>query len=236
MQNKTIEKLKAQALEALKERQMVIAHQHDLINTSALVKESLDVVLSKPEYIPTVINDDLRRAWIAAKHSSVLLKSMGELGAGQKRVKEQPGCISRAFTEACEIISRKIPDSITLNMEVSENLPPTSIPDYLLVRCALNLLLNSLDAIPEKGWIKISSRTRGAGKKKSVTVIVEDNGKGIKKRDLPRVFNWDFSTKRKDYGIGLFIIKTVMERYKGGLKIESVRGKGTVVTLKIPLA
>jgi len=236
VQDKTIEKLRTQLLTSKKEQQIVMAHQHDLINTLALVKDGLDVVLSKPEYIPSVINDDIRRAWIAAKHSSVLLKSMGELGAGQKRIKEKPGCISRAFAEACEIISRKIPDSISLNMDISENLPPTSIPDYLLVRCALNLLLNSLDAIPDRGWIKISSRTRGTGKKKSVVVIVADNGKGIKKRDLPKVFNWDFSTKHKDYGIGLFIIKTVMERYKGDFKIDSTRGKGTSVTLKIPLA
>jgi signal transduction histidine kinase len=234
--DKTVDVLREKLGHIEKEHQMLLAHQHDLVNTSGLVTKSLEEIASKPELIPSIIQDELRRAGIAAKHFSILVESMHDLTGSEKLRKGPQGDISRSFMEAREIIARKIPNSITVNVKLPAGLPTSVIPDNLLVRCAMNLLLNSLDAIPNRGRIEVGCGRKLRGKGKRIEVVIRDTGRGILKRDLSKVFNWDFSTKGKKYGMGLFIVKTIMDKYGGSVNIESTRGKGTKIRLGIPVA
>jgi len=215
---------------------IILAQQHDLLNTAALAVQALDRVCSKPELIPPLIMHDLRSARIAAKHSAVLIQTADKLAAGPASGKPEPGSIARSFQEAYEIIARKIPDSVTVSIEVPDNLPPSRIPDSALVRCALNLLLNASEAIKDRGHIEVTTGTRPRRNAKHVDVLVRDNGEGIRKRDLGKAFDWGFSTRGKKQGFGLFIVKRIIEMHGGRVAIDSKRGKGTTVSLKIPLA
>lgn len=235
-QEKTIEQLKDQLQVVDRERQMIMAQQHDLVNTSGLVTDALSNIWSKPELIPPVMLEDLKTARIGAKHSFVLVKSLSELISEKTGKKDKPASISRAFSEAYEIIARKIADSISVEIKIPDELPLSSVPEHLLVRCALNLLLNARDSIQGRGRIEVTCPVKPRGKAKHVDVIIKDNGRGILKRNLPKVLDWAFSTKGKKYGMGLFVVKTVMDKYGGDVKVDSVRGKGTSVRLKIPIA
>ncbi|MCK4784579.1 MAG: hypothetical protein KAV87_12575 [Desulfobacteraceae bacterium] len=235
-QEKTIEQLKDQLQVVDRERQMIMAQQHDLVNTSGLVTDALSNIWSKPELIPPVMLEDLKTARIGAKHSFVLVKSLSELTSEKTGKKDKPASISRAFSEAYEIIARKIADSISVEIKIPDDLPLSAVPEHLLVRCTLNLILNARDAIQGRGWIVVRCPVKPRGKAKHVEVIIKDNGRGILKRNLPKVLDWAFSTKGKKYGMGLFVVKTVMDKYGGDVKVDSVRGKGTSVRLKIPIA
>jgi signal transduction histidine kinase len=64
---------------------------------------------------------------------------------------------------------------------------------------------------------------------------VKDNGWGIKKDDLNKVTDPFFTTKSKGTGLGLSVTKQIIEFHNGSLNIESEEGRGTVVTVRIPV-
>ena len=68
-----------------------------------------------------------------------------------------------------------------------------------------------------------------------VEVVVEDNGSGIAEDVLPKIFEPLFSTKSFGIGLGMPIVKQIMEQMHGGIKVDSVLGEGTRVVLWLPL-
>ncbi len=115
----------------------------------------------------------------------------------------------------------------------------------------LNLITNARDALAEKEsgkiWIKIGVESIGSGdakkfnvqNKKFVVVSVKDNGEGIEKKNLKKIFEPFFSTKEKDKvkgsGIGLYITKRIVTAHGGFVKVNSLRGKGTTFFIYLPL-
>ena len=63
---------------------------------------------------------------------------------------------------------------------------------------------------------------------------IEDNGKGIRKKDLKQTFNPFFSTKTKGSGLGLYVVKKIVEEHNGEITVESKPGEGTKVEIKLP--
>jgi two-component sensor histidine kinase len=88
-----------------------------------------------------------------------------------------------------------------------------------------NLLKNALDAMDEKGKIDVFITDHGF----QVTIDVTDNGKGISKANLKKVFNPGFTTKKRGWGLGLTLTKRIVEQYhKGEIYVKwSEPGKGT---------
>ncbi len=98
----------------------------------------------------------------------------------------------------------------------------------------LNLLLNSIAAIPGRGTISISARTDpGAG---VLEIAVADDGAGIKGSDLGQVFHPFFSTKKEGTGLGLSISRKTVDAHGGTITVESREGRGTTFTIRLPLA
>jgi two-component system nitrogen regulation sensor histidine kinase NtrY len=68
-----------------------------------------------------------------------------------------------------------------------------------------------------------------------VIITVADNGIGIAKEDFNRIFEPKFTTKSSGMGLGLGIIKNIIENYKGTITLESQKGKGTTFTVSLPI-
>ncbi len=66
-------------------------------------------------------------------------------------------------------------------------------------------------------------------------IVVEDNGIGIKTTDISRIFEPKFTTKSSGMGLGLGIIKNIIENYKGSINFETEYGKGTRFTVSLPI-
>ncbi|MDD5254453.1 MAG: PAS domain S-box protein [Candidatus Omnitrophica bacterium] len=95
-----------------------------------------------------------------------------------------------------------------------------------------NILNNAYEAIPaESGRIEIHA----VRDKHSISVRVQDNGMGIDKEHLERIFDPFFTTKAKGTGLGLTVCKQILNLHGGTLGIESEKGKGTTVTVNLPL-
>jgi nitrogen-specific signal transduction histidine kinase len=94
-----------------------------------------------------------------------------------------------------------------------------------------NLLVNSIQAVSEKGEIHVLTR----GSKKNVFIIVQDNGVGISKEHLPKIFDFMFSTKPTGSGLGLSTTKKIISDHHGEISVKSEVNKGTVFRIRIPV-
>src|SRR5690606_22967008 len=103
-----------------------------------------------------------------------------------------------------------------------------------LIRVITNLVKNAIQAIPEdqeQKSVVVSIRREG----ENVLIEVTDNGTGIDTRNAMHIFEPKFTTKSSGMGLGLGIIKNIIENYKGPLTFESQPGQGTTVTVSLPI-
>jgi two-component system sensor histidine kinase FlrB len=99
----------------------------------------------------------------------------------------------------------------------------------LLHRMLLNLVLNALRESPMEGTIGLKGRIAGS----DVFIVVEDSGPGIQDERMARIFDPMFSTSREGCGLGLPIVKRIVESHNGKITVSSSR-KGTRFSISIP--
>jgi len=113
-----------------------------------------------------------------------------------------------------------------------KGLPPVRIDVSQLNLAISNLLLNSIQAVSEKGEIHLFTRKS----KKNLFVVIQDNGAGIPKEVLPRIFDFMFSTKPTGSGLGLSIAKKIISDHHGEISVKSEVNKGAAFRIRIPLS
>jgi two-component system sensor histidine kinase HydH len=122
--------------------------------------------------------------------------------------------------------------SVTLRSDLSDA-GPMSGDRERIHEVLLNLLLNAMEASREGETITVALRVReGAGE---TVVSVADQGVGMGAETLERVFEPFYSTRSNGTGLGLSLVKVIVEQHAGQIDIQSVEHKGTTVTLRFPI-
>jgi signal transduction histidine kinase len=98
----------------------------------------------------------------------------------------------------------------------------------------LNLVLNGIQAQPDGGRVEVSARVDRQRGHNRVVVRVVDSGSGIDPKTARRVFEPFYTTREKGSGLGLFVVKRIVEEHRGRVKIEMADGGGTVVEISLP--
>jgi signal transduction histidine kinase len=94
-----------------------------------------------------------------------------------------------------------------------------------------NILINSIEAIGENpGEIRLQMKE----KRRRISLVISDNGIGLDASELELIFEEDYSTKEIGTGLGLFIVKRIVDLHQGTIKIESRKHRGTSVILDLP--
>lgn len=101
-----------------------------------------------------------------------------------------------------------------------------------LVRVVTNLVKNALQAIPEDQNPKVVVAVFSS--EDSIKIEVADNGVGISAENKDKIFEPKFTTKSSGMGLGLGMVKNIVETYKGNITFTSQLGKGTVFTVTFP--
>ena len=104
-----------------------------------------------------------------------------------------------------------------------------------LIRVVTNLVKNSIQAIPEDSLnpkIKVTVSSDAS----AIKINVEDNGIGIAEDNKPKVFEPKFTTKTSGMGLGLAMVKNIVETYKGNITFTSQKDEGTTFTVTLPKA
>lgn len=130
--------------------------------------------------------------------------------------------------EALYLIKDKVPDGIKIMTAYHDG---TIYCDREYMRiCLTNLIINAVQAICNEGRIDIECSHEDSFSYISVT----DTGEGIDHEEIGKIFEPYYSTKKFGTGIGLAITKRFIEEHGGSIEIESERGRGTTITIRIP--
>ena len=128
--------------------------------------------------------------------------------------------MSFPFPPHIELVKQLSPENPTVNIDTDE-----------MTQAIRNLIKNGIEVMPEQGRMHV--RTEMAGD--MVRIDVEDAGSGIPKETLEKIFAPFFTTKARGTGLGLAVVKKIVDRHKGRVEVSSVVGKGTCFKLFIPL-
>jgi signal transduction histidine kinase len=134
-----------------------------------------------------------------------------------------------SFLENQPILRGKV-----LQNEVPADLPSVRVDANQLSQVLMNLLLNAAEATPAGGRITVSATKLAYVE--SIEIRVSDTGCGIPAEVLPHVFEPFFTTKLgRGTGLGLSISYAYMRSHGGDMRVDSVVGRGTTVTITLPL-
>jgi signal transduction histidine kinase len=103
-----------------------------------------------------------------------------------------------------------------------------------LIRVVTNLVKNAIQAVPEVASPRILVSVASVGNQ--VKISVADNGVGISDDFKEKIFEPKFTTKTSGMGLGLGMVRNIVETYQGTIDFTSQRGKGTVFTVTFPKA
>jgi len=123
-------------------------------------------------------------------------------------------------------------------LDCPEDLPEVNGDRERIEQVVMNVVSNAIKYTADGGRITITAGTSG----KSVFVKVSDNGVGIPEKDLPNLFERFYRVDKArsratgGTGLGLSIAKEILAQHKGDIRIESVYGEGTDVTVTLPAA
>jgi len=112
----------------------------------------------------------------------------------------------------------------------AENLPRIQADSGQLKQAFYNLLKNAMQAVPERGLVQIRTELEGDW----VSVEFSDNGEGIEIEDISKVMQPYFTTKKRGSGLGLMIVQRIVGEHGGRVELESERGRGTTVRVRLP--
>lgn len=125
-----------------------------------------------------------------------------------------------------------------LVLDCPEELPCVDGDRERIEQVLMNIVSNAIKYTPDGGRIVIAANTEG----RNVFIRVSDNGIGIPEKDLPRLFERFYrvdkarSRESGGTGLGLSIAREILNQHKGDIRIESVSGEGTDVTITLPIA
>jgi signal transduction histidine kinase len=101
-----------------------------------------------------------------------------------------------------------------------------------LQQVLLNLMLNAMQAMPQGGTLRLSARTEG----ERCRIEVRDDGSGIEPDRLAEIFEPFHTTREKGSGLGLFMVRRIVEEHEGTIEASSRVGEGTTFVLSLPRA
>lgn len=128
------------------------------------------------------------------------------------------------------MLERKLVE-VDLEMDIDSNASDIMADEGQIKQVFMNLIKNAGEAMPDGGLLMVRIQSEGEMQR----VEVKDTGCGISPENQRRLFHEFFTTKDRGYGLGLHIVKTIVERHGGTIKVESKVGEGTTFTLNLPI-
>jgi signal transduction histidine kinase len=172
-------------------------------------------------------------------------------------LKLEMAALGEVLDEAISIATeRRGRPGIVVERAVDSTLPPFLMDRPLIRQVFENLILNALEAMGENGRVRISAevlaapsgasipyRPAGEGPAESpprverfVVIRVADDGPGIDSADIDKIFYPLFTTKKQGSGIGLAVVRKIVDGHCGLIDVQSVPGQGAEFSVRLPMA
>lgn len=205
--------------------QMAASMAHEIRNPLGIIKSTADVL--KEKYTDPTKSDELFD-YISeeVKRLNHLVNSFLSF-AREPKLDPKSARIENVIKKAVAAIEREeLEKSISINFAQAEALQPFEFDENAIQQVLFNIMINSIQAIPEEGKIEIELSRVNLKNKLFAKISIADNGQGIE-GEINRIFEPFYTTKSSGSGLGLAISKQIVEKHGGWLEAESQSGQGT---------
>jgi signal transduction histidine kinase len=145
----------------------------------------------------------------------------------------EPVDINGLVAESLDLVeAQAAAQGVRLERDLTADLPPVAGAANALRQVALNLLTNALQAMPQGGRLRCSTRWRPAGR--VIALRVEDTGHGVAESDRPRLFEPFFTTRPDGTGLGLALCREIVLGHGGRIELESSGPEGSGFLVVLP--
>ncbi len=140
--------------------------------------------------------------------------------------------INKVLTDLLEFVKYELEEaSVTIECELQEDLPKLEIDEKYMKQAILNIIKNSVAAMPEGGVMYFKTVRDGD----FIHIYVCDTGTGISEENMAKIFEPYFTTKQFGSGLGLTVVYKIIKEHGGDIVLESVENQGTTFTINLPV-
>ena len=203
---------------------------HEIRNPLANINASAQLILKKIK-LKEPIQDYLEIIMRNSNETNKIIKELLDF-ARPRELKFEDNFISDILEDVIKNLKARLSENkIKISMHFQKDIPKIKADKKWLEQAFQNIIINSIQAFEDRGNISISTSLNAENK---IKIVISDNGKGIPKENLEKIFNPFFTTKGEGVGLGLALVHQIIEDHIGFINIESEIGKGTKVIIKLP--
>ncbi len=199
--------------------------KHDLRGPMSVIKNSAYLLKTNHgdnEELAEQINDSLNRI-------NTIINDIGKqtLTGELTKVPKDIVALTKNILKTCII-----PEKIEVKTDYSQDVLYVNLDAAKYRRAVENLVNNAVESMPDGGklYIKVSTKSN------QVITRIKDTGVGIPIEEQEKIFHPYYTTKDTGMGLGLHIVKQIIEAHEGTISLNSIIGEGTEFTIKIPLS
>lgn len=223
-------------------RELIADISHDLRRPGSIISAHTELMLREQSSLTPALREQTNAIARSAQSLNQMLSELFDLAKLEAREAQpawEPFSIEELSEEVISLYAPKGRESgIELLLVSPGNLPVVSGDIVMIGRVLGNLVENALRYTPSGGRVSIELVRRERG----VEVSVKDTGAGIREKDLPHVLNRSYQADDTDRsltkglsGLGLAIVRRIVEAHRSEIRIESVEGKGTSIGFELSL-
>ena len=220
---------------------------HDLRGPLSGIQGTLEFVLAQEgNKLDSLYSDLLQEAHRESERMMGLINELldfSKIQSGNFTVEAEPirvaGVLKRAVRSLQSVASR---DEIFLLSAHGRDVPQIIGSVEKLTQAVINLISNSLKFTPKKGLISVGAQiVRNGDVPEAIVVTVTDTGMGMRAEEIDQIFEKYKQSKNKSLrggsgtGLGLYIVKQVVEAHGGEVSVASIEGVGTSMVLRLPV-
>ncbi len=155
----------------------------------------------------------------------------------------RPGALAVEAEELAPVVQQAIENAVTpserglfrFDLFIEPDLPKVRMDRRMIRQALVNVLVNAVQAMPKGGRVQIRVGRDERNGQSCLRVDVTDEGPGIAPEVAARIFEPFFTTKAKGTGLGLAVVKRIVEDHHGEVEVKSEPGRGTTFTLRLSL-
>jgi signal transduction histidine kinase len=207
---------------------------------SARLAHELKNPLTPIKMILEAIMDGSPTPEMTKQDAEVILKEVKKLDAiltqflsfaKPSRLKLRPMNLGHVIEEVLSLMKTEFDRSGVEVLQEISGLPEIKGDYEKMTQVLINLLHNSIEAMPEGGKLKIEVQELLENDQRRVLLRVEDSGQGIPEEYQKKVFDPFFTTKEGGTGLGLSVVYSIIKEHHGSIELQSEVGKGTVFVI-----
>jgi signal transduction histidine kinase len=218
------------------QKEFVENASHELKTPLSIIQANLDTALEDKKISKEELEELLRSSEKSVGFMNTLIEDLLLLSLLDQDIELEDVEVVNLVKDSIEEIKTMSNNDIKINAVFSKNKIVLKANSVLLKRAVMNILENAVK-YSECDKITVSVKE----KRDSAKIVIKDNGKGIPKQELKRIFDRfyrvDKSRSRKTggSGLGLSITKKIVQRFGGTISVDSSLGKGSQFTINLPV-